>query len=216
MSREEVFTPEEVFSSKDLSKSFPSLFAFRGFTLLEALVIVAIIGVLLLIAIAAFGGILRRHRLNVDAREVMAAMSIARIKATSANFSYTFTFDCVNNTYQVSGDEPFGPNKLYNAAFDANGNNVRDTDTVFKTTRRLQYSTFSTTGVTTPLPSGVDTSSVPGTTVSVVFNPYGVVTSADNERCVVLQLGKDSQAICAETGGLLRLYRDDGGWIPLF
>jgi Tfp pilus assembly protein FimT len=183
---------------------------------LEALVIVAIIGVIVIIAIAAFGGMLRRYRLNKDAREVMAAMSVARIKATSANFNYKFTFDLSTNSYQVTGDEPLGPNRAYNAAYDANGNGVRDTDTVFKTTRSLQYSTFSVNGITNPLPNGIDPSTVPTTTVSVEFNPYGVVVSANNERCVVLKIGSDAQAVCAETGGLLRLYRDDSGWAQLF
>ena len=204
------------FASKGRLTSFQSCLTFTGFSLLEALVIVAVIGVLVIIAIAAFGNMLRRHRVNIEAREVLAAMSIARVKATSANFNYTFTYDRVNNTYQVSGDEPLGPNRLYNAAFDANGNGTRDTDLVYKTPRRIEHSTFATTSVTNPLPSGVNASSIPANTVSVEFNPYGVVVSAANERCVVLQLGTETQAVCAETGGLLRLFRDDGGWAQLF
>jgi Tfp pilus assembly protein FimT len=197
--------------------SFQPLPAFAGFTLLEALVIIAVIGVLVIIAIAAFGNILRRQKLSTEAREVLAAMSVARVKATSANFNYTFTFDRTNNSYQISGVEPFGPNRLYNAAFDANGNGAQDTDVVYRNPRQLQYTTFTTTSVPDPLPSGVSAGSVPANTVSVVFNPYGVVVSADNERCVVLKLGSDSQAVCAETGGLLRLYRGEGSnWVPVF
>jgi Tfp pilus assembly protein FimT len=188
----------------------------RGFTLMEALVIVAIIGVLLLIAIAAFGNILRRQRINGDAREVMAAMSIARIKATSANFPYTFTFNRTNGTYQVSGVEPLGPNRQSIPAYDANGNGIRDTDTVFDTPRSLQYSTFDTTGVTNPLPNSVDPSSIPANSISITFNSYGVVTSVTNERCVILKLGTETQMVCAEAGGILRLFRDDGGWIQVF
>ena len=196
--------------------SFQSHLAQAGFSLLEALVIVAVIGVLVVIAIAAFSNMLRRHRLNTEAREILAAMSVARIKATSSNFNYKFTFDRVNNTYQISGDEPFGPNRLYNSAFDVNGNGTRDTDLVYKTPKRLEHSAFATTGVTDPLPSSINLSAVPANSVNVEFNPYGVVVSAANERCVVLQLGSDAQAICAETGGLLRLYRDVGGWGQLF
>jgi hypothetical protein len=62
----------------------------------------------------------------------------------------------------------------------------------------------------------VNLSSIPANTVNIEFNPYGVVVSPDTQRCVVLQLGSQTQAVCAETGGLLRLYRDDGGWSQLF
>jgi prepilin-type N-terminal cleavage/methylation domain-containing protein len=205
------FAPERRFAS------FQACPAFAGFTLMEALVVIAVIGVLAIIAIAAFGNILRRQKLNTEAREVLAAMSVARVKATSANFNYTFTFDRISNSYQISGVEPLGPDRLSNAAFDANGNGVQDTDLVYKNPRQLQYTTFTTTSVPDPLPSGVSPGSVPANTVSVVFNSYGVVISGDNERCVVLKLGSDSQAVCAETGGILRLYRGEGSsWVPIF
>ncbi len=192
----------------------------RGFTLLEALVVLALIAVLATMSIPALGTMLREYRLNAETREVLAAMTVARMKATSSNFNYTFSFDTVTNRYQVSGAEPAAPDGKWYPWYDANSNGVRDTDFVYADGGvKLRDSFFQLAGVPNPLPSLQDPSAVTATTLNITYTPDGfLINTADAERCVVLQ-NKTGQmeSVCAEPGGITRVYRaDSGNWKRIY
>ena len=192
----------------------------RGFTLLEALVVIALIALLTTMTIPALGRMLREYRLNAETREVLAAMTVARMKATSSNFNYTFSYDTVANRYQVSGAEPAAPDGKWYPWYDANSNGVRDTDVVYTNGGvKLRDSFFQLSGVPNPLPSGQDPAAVTATTLNITYTPNGIlINTADAERCVVLQNNAGMmETVCAEPGGVTRVYRaDSGNWKRIY
>jgi prepilin-type N-terminal cleavage/methylation domain-containing protein len=64
-----------------------------GFTLMEVMMVIAIIGVLCAIATPNLVKWLPRHRVGSAARDVMSALDFARLNAIKANGAVTLTFD---------------------------------------------------------------------------------------------------------------------------
>lgn len=181
-----------------------------GFSLLESIIVTTLIGFLSLISYPALGRSYHEYQLNRTVREIMANIQLAKLKAVSNNFNYTFTFSpSAPNTYQVSGSEPVGPDNTFHSWNDANGNGTQDTDQVYFTPRGLPYGSFSTTGVSS-FPNGsfiVD----PPATITMTFLPDGRLNlsqSATNYRCVVVQdLASQTQGVCVENSGMIRLFK---------
>ena len=57
----------------------------RGFTLVELMVVIAVLAIALGVGIPAFNGIIQRNRLAASANEVVAAMQTARMEAIRRN-----------------------------------------------------------------------------------------------------------------------------------
>ncbi len=87
----------------------------RGFSLLEAIVVVAIMMIVLAISIPNFQVWRAHSRLNADARLVMAVLQRARAEAVKRNEFVTVRFS------NVAAVQPH-----YVAFFDANANRVQD------------------------------------------------------------------------------------------
>lgn len=192
----------------------------RGFSLVEALVIVSITGFLALISIPALSSRTAEYRLTRTSREIMANIQLARMKSVSNNFNYKFQFDRTNspNTYQISGAEVVGPDGVFHTWNDANGNGVHDTHSVYGAPIELMYGNFETAGITT-LPTG-DAVGTPPNAISITFEPDGTIdtsTTATNYRCIVLQnVGKIAQAVCVQNSGSVRLYkRNQSSWVSI-
>jgi prepilin-type N-terminal cleavage/methylation domain-containing protein len=72
-----------------------------GFTLMEVMMVIAIIGVLCAIATPNLVKWLPRHRVGSAARDVMSALEFARLNAIKANGAVTLTFDFTGDRLTV-------------------------------------------------------------------------------------------------------------------
>jgi prepilin-type N-terminal cleavage/methylation domain-containing protein len=72
-----------------------------GFTLIELMVVIAIIAILSAIAIPSYFQWLPRHRVGSAARTVMSTLEFARINAIKTNADVTVIFDWANERLTV-------------------------------------------------------------------------------------------------------------------
>lgn len=77
----------------------------RGFTLVELLVVLAIMALLLIIAVPHVSAVLPHWELKSAAREVAAALREARSRAILTNTEVVFNLDVGEHYYTVSGDK---------------------------------------------------------------------------------------------------------------
>lgn len=71
----------------------------RGFSLIELLVVIVIIGIILAIAVPSFNNMQRRARISGVTNEFAEEVRSARERAISTNISYQFSFP---NTYEYT------------------------------------------------------------------------------------------------------------------
>jgi len=77
-----------------------------GFTVLELVVVVAVVGVLASFAIPMTVGALRVYRLSAAVAAATGAVSATRYQAIMHAYPYTITFNSANATYQVANEPP--------------------------------------------------------------------------------------------------------------
>ena len=206
----------------------------RGFTLIELIIVIAILGVLLAIAIPALGTYYREAKLNKAAREVKANIQLARLKAVTSNFRVVFTYNLGSggtpDTYQISGSEHPGGGSLQPWE-DINGNGVNDglsdqdgntangleRENLYSSDRRVENCSFGTDGISA-LPNGSSDLS-PSSPITLTFDPKGDVTSDYSGNCISLENeAKMLQAVCVYQGGYIRLFKwqANGSWLEVF
>lgn len=86
----------------------------RGFTLLELLVVMAVLALVLLVVPPMFSGSLSRAELGSAAREVAAGLREARSRAIARNREVAFTLDVDSRRYRIDDEAaarrlPAGP-----------------------------------------------------------------------------------------------------------
>lgn len=70
----------------------------RGFTLIELVLVILIIGLLLAIVAPSLGGLLRSQRMDQSARTIVAKLKEARVRAASDAKPYRLVIDTEDNT----------------------------------------------------------------------------------------------------------------------
>ena len=76
----------------------------RGFTLLELIFCIAILGILTAIGIPSYMDYLPRYRANGAIRRLFTELQYAKMKAIADNNDYVVTFDTANNRYNIYND----------------------------------------------------------------------------------------------------------------
>lgn len=112
---------------------------FRGFTLVESLVVVAVLGVVLLIGIPGLQGIYKRWRLVGEARQVAQLMRLARLQAIRHAQPVCITQSFTDSTVQMFLD-PQGVDALGEAGdcvFQGVATPTAPADSVFTAPHRL-------------------------------------------------------------------------------
>lgn len=75
-----------------------------GFTLIEIVLVLAIIATLTAIAAPRYVNSVLNYRVNAAARRVVTDLEYARAKAKAASLGRTVFFDAVNDRYTISGE----------------------------------------------------------------------------------------------------------------
>jgi prepilin-type N-terminal cleavage/methylation domain-containing protein len=96
-----------------------------GFSLIELMLTICILGILLAISVAGYNEMAVRHELGGASREVLAMMRKARMIAIKEDTSVVVSFDVPNNTYMAFVDDGVG-------SVDNDHNGIRDNALNFK------------------------------------------------------------------------------------
>jgi len=86
----------------------------RGFSMLELVLVLVIIGVVSAVVVPRFGASVARYRLEAAAQRVTADLRLVRQRAQQASLAQTIVFDAVADTYGVATmPDPDHPNGTY-------------------------------------------------------------------------------------------------------
>ena len=77
----------------------------RGFTLLELMVVIVIIGVMTGVIVAEMRGTFEDALLRASARKLMDAANVANARAVARNEAHILTLDLANHRYSVRRDQ---------------------------------------------------------------------------------------------------------------
>lgn len=163
--------------------------ASKGFTLVELIVVIAIIGIIATIAIPNFTATQQRARIRAGANEI--AQDFRQIRERALSFSQEFQITSPNvRQYQVA--HPGGGTKLYRLG-QATGGNLQ----------------FGTTGATGAPPE--DNDSIAGgfdfPAGVLRFEARGTATPG----VAYITDGKENYAVGVNSLGKIRVYKYDGG-----
>jgi general secretion pathway protein H len=76
-----------------------------GFTLLEMIIVLAVAGMMIALAVATGNPISPGTRASMAAREISGALRAARLEAITADRAVTVTFDLAGHRYQIGASE---------------------------------------------------------------------------------------------------------------
>lgn len=152
-----------------------------GFTLVEAMVTVAVLAIVLTVAIPSFGNLLAANRLTGQANEILGALVLARNEAIKQNQDIIF---CHSNDLEVCESAPTSGWRGYLV--------VRLTDNTIIAASRLNAATLVLQGS----PS-INNSSRNSVNQIIRFNPQGMVRQATQENVLngVLRICTNNQGI---------------------
>lgn len=101
----------------------------RGFTLIEIMIALAILGILAMIAVPSIQGMISKYRARSSARDFVGLFLRTRTAAVQApvalgNRPYTLTVDCGGDSFSVNPALPGGGKSSFSAAADFPGVNI--------------------------------------------------------------------------------------------
>lgn len=104
-----------------------TLHAKNGFTLLELMITVVVLGIILAVAVPQLKGYILKNRFNGAVIDMLGALREARSKAVENNSDIVFNVDSLNRTYQAFRDDGAGSADNNNNGIPDNaGNNSLD------------------------------------------------------------------------------------------
>jgi hypothetical protein len=179
-----------------------------GFSLLEAILVVSVTLVLVALTGKAMFSALNNYKLSSSARNVAAAVQLARVKATARNNRFRVLTDTTGtvHTFRIERctghDTSTNPPGCSGWALDA-----QSADTALAGAVEL-----SIVGITTTAPG--DTSG-PHQAAGMTFNSRGLLIGSDNSpaenACFYLQrTGSRPMAVCTTMVGKTTIYRWSG------
>lgn len=129
-----------------------------GFTLMEMIVVIAVLAIMTGVAIPGFMSLLPGMRLNGAARQVMGDLMAARMKAVKENNNYKVTF-LDNTRYEIWDDD---------GSDAANHDSETSTNDIKNIQNNYPGVTLSSTG-------------------NPIFTPRGVIKSPSNTATITIQ-----------------------------
>ncbi|MCI0413329.1 GspH/FimT family pseudopilin [bacterium] len=187
----------------------------HGYTLLEALSIVAIFGFVAALSLPQGIAILQTYKLKAGTQQVATAIQFTRAKAVSENFQCTFSNFLSSGVqkFQITGGED-DHNDGLNPWEDRNGNGVEDTITFIPQELPTGVKVVSTLNGISAVPvTGNPTSS----TSSLVFTPLGVPKLSNAAAAIYLQNQKsENMAITVDLSGRVQTWKHSGtSWVAM-
>ena len=141
----------------------------RGFSLIELLIVMGIIGVLCLISISTFRGYWHNSNLRTAAREVMSDMALAKKRAVSESNSFCLQFADGTSAYSINATSCAAPTATQNKDLTNSGPGISVGNTSF-TSSRVTFLARGTLGTTA---GTVTLTNLRGSTAAISVNVTG-------------------------------------------
>ncbi|MBW2075598.1 MAG: GspH/FimT family pseudopilin [Deltaproteobacteria bacterium] len=176
----------------------------QGFSVVELIIVMAIIGVLMVIAVPDFLGYSPRARVKSAARDIVSNMQQARINAIKSSSSWAIQFDTGSACYRVLSDD--GADDTWNTG----------DDTVYRTVNLSDYPGVSYGSGASPQnrPGG----SYPSDGVSFSSNRVTFKSNGTSESGTVYVQNGDGDTFAvgslAATGRIKCWHNYGSGWVP--